>query len=86
MYYYDRDIFKNYIEYDSLLSVKNIYPVSNFENAKEKIKMFQNKRIIYVQDGQLGDYNIYEYLDSTYMKIDSLYYPQCFHIAIFEPK
>lgn len=86
MYYFERDIFENYKKYDSLLLSRNIHHVWNIEGAKEKIKMFQNKRIIYVQDGQLGDYKIYDYLDSAFLKTDSLFYPQCFHIAVFEAK
>jgi hypothetical protein len=86
MYYFERAIFQNYKKYDSLLLSRNIHHVWNIEGAKEKIKMFQNKRIIYVQDGQLGDYKIYDYLDSAFLKTDSLFYPQCFHIAVFEAK
>lgn len=86
MYYYDRDIFMAYDKYDSQLASKNIYHVWGLEEAQEKVKKFQDKRIIYIQDGQLGDHQIYNYLDSTFLKTDNLFYPQCFQIAIFEPQ
>jgi hypothetical protein len=86
MYYYDRKIFENYVKYDSLLITKNVYPVWSIYEAKDKIALFQNKRIIYVQDGQIGDYGIYHYLDSNFIVKDSLFYPQCFQFGVFIPK
>lgn len=86
MYYYDRKIFENYVKYDSLLTTKNVYPVWSIYEAKDKIALFQNKRIIYVQDGQIGDYGIYHYLDSNFTVKDSLFYPQCFQFGVFIPK
>ena len=86
MYYFDRKIFENVQKYDSLLATKNVYPVWNLDEAKEKISDFKTQKIVYVQDGQLGDYAIYQYLDSNFIIKDSVFYPQCFQVGVFIPK
>jgi mannosyltransferase len=86
MYYFDRNTFQNYEKYDSLITLKNVYPVWNLDEVKEKISRFKNQKIIYVQDGELGDYEIYQYLDSNFTVKDSVFYPQCFQFAVFIPK
>ncbi len=83
MYYYNRDIFKDFKNYDSLLYKNEILHVWNFESAKEYIDSFSNKDVLYIQDGQLGDNKIYNYLDSLYVRKDSAFYPQCFQFGFF---
>ena len=86
MYYYDRNVFKNYEKYDSLLALKNVHHVWNSYEATDKLKTFNNKRILYVQDGQLDDLSIFNLLDSTNKLKDSVFYPQCFQLSVFNPR
>ena len=84
MYYFNNNIFEDFDNYDSLLYKNNIFHVWNFGEAKEKLEKSKSMRIIYVQDGQLGDNKIFNYLDSAYIRIDSTFYPQCFNVCVFE--
>ena len=86
MYYYDRTVFQNYENYESLLVKKNIYNVWNSNEAAEKLKILHNKRILYVQDGQLEDYSLFNLLDSTKTLKYSVFYPQCFQFSVFKPR
>ena len=86
MYYYDRTVFQNYENYESLLVKKNIYNVWNSNEAAEKLKILHNKRILYVQDGQLEDYSLFNLLDSTKTLKYSAFYPQCFQFSVFKPR
>lgn len=86
IYYYNRDIYQDIQGYDSLLLKNNIIHVWNIQGAIENIEKYKSNRIIYFQDGQLGDNTIYNYLDSIYNRLDSSFYPQCFNIGIFDPK
>ena len=85
MYYFDNNIYKNVNDYDSLLKKNRIFPVWNLSEAKEYLTKYKNNRVIYYQDGALDDKSIFKYLDSTYRRIDSISYPQCFTVGTFEP-
>jgi mannosyltransferase len=84
MYYFNRDIYKDFNNYDSLLLKTNIFHVWNLNEVKETLEKNKNRRIIYIQDGEAGDNKIYNYLDSIYIKTDSVFYPQCLNVSVFE--
>jgi mannosyltransferase len=86
MYYFNRDIYHDFKDYDSLLLKNKIIRVWNIQDGIENIKKYKSNRIVYYQDGQIGDNTIYNYLDSTYNRTDSTFYPQCINIGIFEKK
>jgi len=86
MYYYDRSIFEDYANFDSLLEAKGFvryWDSNHFQHDKNKPG---NSRVIYVHNGDLYDTAIYRYLDSTMVKTDSVFFPQCFVVAVFEPR
>jgi hypothetical protein len=84
MYYYDRSIFENYQKFDSLMGVNGIVRVWGIENLKSRVAEIGNGQIIYAHNGDLNDLDIYRYMDSTMVKTDSFFYPQCFFMAIYE--
>jgi len=83
VYYYNKDFLKNIDKYDSLLEKNRIFPVRTLEKAKEKLNKYKGYRVIYSQ--YYTDKKIYNYLDSTYTKTDSIFYTQCLDISVFEP-
>ena len=86
-YYYDRSIFNNVANFDSLLEVNNVFPVWNINMAKEYLNNNPNKRVVYYQDGSLftdESNGIFKYLDKNYERTDSVFYPQCFYVSTFE--
>ncbi|OFX91540.1 MAG: hypothetical protein A2W97_04920 [Bacteroidetes bacterium GWE2_40_63] len=88
-YYYQPEIFKNPDKYDSLLNVNNILPVWNVRMAKDYLIKNPERKVIYYQDGSIFAENtnaIFKYLDSTYIRKDSVFYPQCFNVSVFEPR
>jgi len=86
MYYFNSGIFKDFNTYNSSLIKNKIFPVWNVFEAKEYIEKYKGNRIIYFQDGQPGDNTIYNYLDSTYTRLDSSFYPQHFHLGVYDSK
>ena len=86
MYYFNRNIYEDFNNYDSLLLKNNIFHVWNLNEAKKTLEKYQNRRIIYIQDGQSGDNKIFNYLDSIYVQTDRTFYPQCFNVSVFELK
>ncbi len=85
VYYYNNEIFKNAYDFDSVLKKNNIFPVWNIDYAKDYISKNQDKRILYYQDGSTDYKAIVNYLDSTYRRVDSAFYPQCFNVFIYDP-
>ncbi len=86
VYYQNRNIFKDVYHFDSLCKSEHFFPVWNIDFAKDAITNNSNKRVIFYQDGSFDYTAITEYLDSTYTKIDEVFFPQCFKVSIYDPK
>ncbi len=89
MYYYNRSIFKDFDHYESKLVEAHIFPVWNKSDVQNIINQYPHNKITYYQDGSLfNDKNntIYKYLDSVYLRTDSVFYPQCFNVSSFIKK
>lgn len=86
MYYYNRKVFENYSNFDSLLSVHKVYRFWNSKEMAETLKTIHEQRIIYIQDGQLEDNSFNNLLDSTYSLTKKMFYPQCFQLRIYDNK
>lgn len=87
-YYYNRQIFNDTKHYDEHLAAESIYPVYNVMMARDYVKQNPGKRIIYYQDGSAlidPDATIMKFLDSNFVRRDSVFFPQCFNITVFEP-
>lgn len=85
MYYYDRGVFADYANFDSLLDVKGFVRYWDANHFMRDENKPTNSRIVYVHNGDLNDMAIYRYLDSTMVKTDSTFFPQCLIVAVFEP-
>ena len=86
MYYYDRSIFEDYANFDSLLEAKGFVRYWDSNHFKHDKNKPGDSRVIYVHNGDLNDTAVYRYLDSTMVKTDSVFFPQCFIVAVFEPR
>lgn len=84
-YYYNSAAFTTVARYDSLMKADHVFPVWNADEAAALLAQFPDKRVVYVQDGQLGDYAIYGHLKASMCKVDSVFYPECFHVVVFDP-
>ena len=84
IYYYNNKIFRNVNKYDSLLEKNRIFPVWHFNHAKEYLTKYTNCRIIYYQ-GVNDDNLIFNFLNNNYKKVDSVFYPKCFYVGVYEP-
>lgn len=85
MYYYDRDIFRDVQNYESRLVENNIFHIWSLNEVKENIEIFKTKHIFYYMDGST-DTHIQKYLDSTHVRIDSIYYPKTIFVLEYIPK
>lgn len=60
-----------------------------FKNGNNCYRIKSNKKVVYYQDESLfadQSNNIFKYLDKHYIRIDSVFYPQYFHVSTFESK
>jgi len=85
-YYYNSEAFKNYVQFDTLLHTCKVYPVMDIDHAKEYLMRNRSNRIILFQDGSFENKTIFNHLDSTNNRIDSIFFPQCFMVGVFDPK
>lgn len=86
-YYYSPEIFKDVYNFDKRLEEVFVYPVWNKDYAKQAVEENQGKKVIYYQDGSLFMdplNSIFNYLDTTFVRSDSVFYPQCFYVSSFE--
>ncbi len=87
-YYFDKEIFKDVLDYDNKLSEHRIYPVWNVDFVKEIVKKQPDVKIIYYQDGSIFNDNnntIFKYLNEKYERIDSVFFPECFYVSVYKP-
>ncbi len=85
-YYYAPEIFSDVDNYESRLEEASIYPVWNQRFAKDILEKNSVTKIVYYQDGSLfndSKNSIFNYLDSTFVREDSIFYPQCFYVSSF---
>ena len=88
IYYYDREIFIDFQNCNRLMKKNGLYSVWDLQEVKQIVSANPVKRIIYIQDGILKDekISIFRYLDSAYVKNDSVYFPQTIKVNIYDPK
>jgi len=86
IYYYDKEIFKNIYQYDSLLNSNNIYAFRNRNEAKKRLKNITSGRLIYVYTWGWEDDNTRNFIDSSYTRTGSITYPECLQVILFEKK
>ena len=87
-YYYNRDFFKDYINYYEILKKNGIYRVWGLPNTRSVIAGNPDKRIILIQDGAYHerDSSIFGYLNTRYEKLDSAHFPMTINVAVYDPK
>jgi hypothetical protein len=87
MYYFDRDIFMDHENYNSLLNKNKIFPAWGFQDAQRNIQKHCPGRIIYYQNNSKSvdpTNSILNYLDSAYIRTDSAYFQKGISVTIFE--
>jgi mannosyltransferase len=87
-YYYDPEIFTDHKNYDDRLKKNGIYRVWGVPNTKYVVEANPGKRVIYLQDEKImnNEGNIFKFLDSAYVKRDSVHFLQNFNIGVYDPK
>jgi uncharacterized membrane protein len=87
-YYYNQEIFKDHQNYYDVMKKNDLYRVWGLSHVRKVIAVNPNKRIIYIQDGAIKDQkiSIFRFLDSAYLKRDSMHFPQTIHVGIYDPK
>lgn len=87
-YYYDRKIFTDHENLNQLMKNNDLYNVWGLPQTKWVLEANPDKRIIYIQDGPVHDRNIsiFKYLDSAYVKHDSVFFPQTIKVGVYDPK
>ena len=86
MYYYNLQVFQTVPQYESLLNQKHIYNVWDKNGVISKMEELKTKRVLVYQDGYSDDNSIFKLLDSTHIRLDSTFYPQCFYVGVYEPR
>lgn len=84
-YYFDQTIFKDIRNFEPHLRDSLVYQVWSLDDAKNYIAKFPNKRIAYFRGGR-GFEDINRYLDSTYVRKDSIFFPDCYYIYLYDLK
>jgi len=82
-YYYDQKIFKDVDNFETHLRDSLIYQVWGLDDAKMYIDKFNDKKIAYLRGGR-GEDKIKLYLDSIYNRIDSVFFPDCYFIYLYD--
>jgi hypothetical protein len=83
MYYYDINIFKDYGNFDCLLSQNRIYPVDNLIDAKKGLnKISLSKNVIVHLFGT--NIKSFEHNGNRYLNVDNFFYPDCLNIRVFK--
>lgn len=86
-YYYNREIFTDYKNFNDLMKKNELYHVWGLTQTKQVTEANPDKRIIYIQDGPVSDKtSIFSFLDSAYVKRDSVYFPQTIRVCVYDPK
>jgi hypothetical protein len=87
-YYYNRKIFTDHQNFYQLMKKNDLFNVWDLPNAEQIIKANPNKRVIYIQDGPMKDpkNNIFRFLDSAYVKRDSVFFPETIKVCVYDPK
>lgn len=87
-YYYDRSIFTNHEKYYEVMVNSGIFRVWGLPNTQQVVGRNPDKRVILLQDGVINDpkENIIGFLDSTYQRVDSAFFPQTIRVLVYDPK
>ena len=87
-YYYNQEIFQDHVNYYNVMKENDLYRVWGLPNTKQVIAAHPNRRIIYIQDGAIKDQKIsvFRFLDSAFIKRDSIHFPQTIHVGVYDPK
>jgi len=87
-YYYNREIFTDHQNFYELMKKNDLFNVWDLPHTKQIIEANPNKRVIYIQDGIFKDQKIriFRFLDSAYVKRDSVYFPQTINVCVYDPK
>jgi uncharacterized membrane protein len=84
-YYYDLKIFKDIRNFEPRLHNSLVYQVWSLEDAKTYLAKFKDKKIAYFRGGR-GYEDINRYLDSTYIRTDSVSFSDCYFIYLYDLK
>lgn len=87
VYYYNRSYFVDYKNTVHYLNQDRIFPVWNVEMCRQIIHSENPDKIILYEDGVNGtpeSVNIHQYLDSTFLKNDSTFFPQTIFINSYK--
>jgi uncharacterized membrane protein len=87
-YYYNREIFTDHQNFYELMKKNDLFNVWGLPHTKQIIEANPNKRVIYIQDGSMKDQksSIFRFLDSAYVKRDSVYFPQTIQVCVYDLK
>lgn len=87
-YYYNKEIFNECDNFYTVCPKNDIYRVWGLSHAKNVMNALKGRRIIMYQEGLVTnpEEQFFEYLDSTYVRIDKGFFPQTYNVGIYEPK
>ncbi len=84
-YYFNQEIFKDVTNFEPRLRDSMVYQVWGLDDAKNYIEKFRDKNILFFRGGN-GYKEINNYLDSLYLRTDSVYFPDCYYIYSYRIK
>lgn len=86
MYHYDRSLFHDPDNFSEACLRKKIFHVWSLTQAKEIINRNKGKRIILFKDSNSTqpEERFLEYLDSTYNSVEKAFFPDTFHVGIYD--
>ena len=82
-YYYDPSIFEDINNFEAHLRSNAIYQVWGLEDAKVYIAEHPDQKIAFFKDGAWDYPDIENYLDSAYVRTDSAFFADCFHVYLY---
>jgi uncharacterized membrane protein len=87
-YYYKPEIFKDPRNCYDLMKKESIYRVWGLPNTRHIVETNPGKRVIYIQGEPVkaNEGDIFKFLDSAMVRVDSAFFPQVFHVGVYDPR
>jgi len=87
-YYYDRDLFNKPDNFYRECSNNRIFRVWGLSEVKKVLALESDKRVIVFMEGRATnkEEQFFEYLDTAYVSIEKRFFPQTYHVGVYDPK
>jgi uncharacterized membrane protein len=83
-YYYEKQIFKNYKDFDAIMDNKKQYAIWSLNCVKDRIERNPGSKVILYEGGGTNQV-IIEHLNSNFKLVDDKSFPQANRVRVYEP-